>query len=79
MTVSRLNFQVVDYVSEKKLHHFYIAEDQSIYLLSHKDAEKLKQWVDLCQQQLRQQLYWTQIDFVDEVIPLTEESQLTSC
>lgn len=27
------------------------------------------------QQQLRQQLYWTQIDFVDEVIPLTEESQ----
>ncbi|MBD1557424.1 HAMP domain-containing protein [Vibrio sp. S9_S30] len=27
------------------------------------------------QQQLRQQLYWTQIDFVDEAIPLTEESQ----
>ncbi|PKF77700.1 two-component sensor histidine kinase [Vibrio sp. vnigr-6D03] len=27
------------------------------------------------QQQLRQQLYWAQIDFVDEVIPLTEESQ----
>lgn len=41
-------------MSEKKLHHFYIAEDQSIYLLSHKDAEKLKQWVELCQQQLRQ-------------------------
>ena len=41
-------------MTEKKLHHFYIPEDQSIYLLSHKDAEKLKQWVDLCQQQLTQ-------------------------
>ena len=38
----------------KKLQHFYIAEEQSIYLLSHKDAEKLKQWVELCQQQLKQ-------------------------
>ncbi|NMP32681.1 serine/threonine protein kinase [Thalassotalea sp. M1531] len=39
-------------MSEKKLQHFYIAEEQSIYLLSHKDATKLKQWVELCQQQL---------------------------
>ncbi|QOL27274.1 phosphotransferase [Thalassotalea sp. LPB0316] len=39
-------------VSEKKLQHFYIAEEQSIYLLSHKDAEKLKQWVKLCETQL---------------------------
>lgn len=38
---------------EKKLQHFYIAEEQSIYLLSHKDAAKLKEWVDLCQQQLK--------------------------
>lgn len=37
---------------EKKLQHFYIAEDQSIYLLNHKDATKLKEWVKLCQQQL---------------------------
>ena len=37
---------------EKKLQHFYIAEEQSIYLLSHKDAEKLKKWVELCRQQL---------------------------
>lgn len=37
---------------EKKLQHFYIAEEQSIYLMSHKDATKLKQWVGLCQQQL---------------------------
>jgi len=37
---------------QKLLKHFYIAEDQSIYLLSNKDAKKLKQWVDLCQQQL---------------------------
>ena len=39
---------------EKQLQHFYIAEEQSIYLLSHKDATKLKQWVALCQQQLVQ-------------------------
>ena len=40
--------------NEKKLQHFYIAEEQSIYLLNHKDATKLKEWVNLCQQQLRQ-------------------------
>lgn len=39
-------------LAEKKLQHFYIAEEQSIYLLSQKDANKLKRWVDLCQQQL---------------------------
>lgn len=39
-------------MSNKKLQHFYIAEEQSIYLLSHKDAEKLKQWVELCERQL---------------------------
>jgi non-specific serine/threonine protein kinase len=39
-------------VIEKKLQHFYIAEEQSIYLLNHEDATKLKQWVELCQQQL---------------------------
>ena len=39
-------------MADKKLQHFYIAEDQSIYLLSHKDATKLKEWVNLCQQQL---------------------------
>jgi len=39
-------------VAEKKLQHFYIAEEQSIYLLNHEDATKLKQWVELCQQQL---------------------------
>ncbi|NQY65571.1 MAG: protein kinase [Alteromonadaceae bacterium] len=39
-------------MNEKKLQHFYIADDQSIYLLSHEDAKKLKHWVDLCKQQL---------------------------
>ncbi|MGB1261495.1 MAG: protein kinase domain-containing protein [Cognaticolwellia sp.] len=37
---------------KNKLQHFYIAEEQSIYLLNHEDATKLKQWVELCQQQL---------------------------
>jgi len=39
-------------LAEKKLQHFYIAEEQSIYLLNQKDAKKLKRWVYLCQQQL---------------------------
>jgi len=39
---------------DNQLKHFYIAQEQSIYLLSHKDAKKLKQWVELCQQQLKQ-------------------------
>jgi non-specific serine/threonine protein kinase len=42
-----------DKSTEKKLQHFYIAEEQSIYLLNHEDATKLKQWVELCQQQLK--------------------------
>jgi non-specific serine/threonine protein kinase len=32
--------------------HFYIPEEQSIYLLSHADAKKLKDWVALCSEQL---------------------------
>ena len=39
-------------MGDKKLQHFYIAEEQSIYLLSHQDAKKLKQWVELCESQL---------------------------
>ncbi|MBU2976912.1 phosphotransferase [Alteromonas sp. C1M14] len=35
-----------------QLKHFYIPEDQSVYLLSHKDAQKLRDWVQLCIQQL---------------------------
>ncbi|QJR82595.1 protein kinase [Alteromonas pelagimontana] len=36
----------------KALKHFYIPEEQSIYLLSHADAKKLKDWVNLCIDQL---------------------------
>jgi len=36
------------------LQQFYIPEEQSIYLLSHDDAKKLKDWVALCTQQLEQ-------------------------
>lgn len=35
------------------IRHFYIPEDQSVYLLSHKDAEKLRNWVELCTRQLQ--------------------------
>ncbi len=38
----------------KALKHFYIPEEQSIYLLSHADAKKLKDWVNLCVGQLSQ-------------------------
>ncbi|UAA40310.1 protein kinase [Paraneptunicella aestuarii] len=37
------------------LKHFYIPEEQSIYLLSHKDAKKLKEWLQLCIDQLQSQ------------------------
>jgi non-specific serine/threonine protein kinase len=33
--------------------HFYIPDEQSIYLLSHKDAKKLKDWFKLCTEQLK--------------------------
>ena len=36
----------------ESIKHFYIPEDQSIYLLSHADAQKLKDWFVLCTQQL---------------------------
>lgn len=38
---------------QRKLQHFYINEEQSIYLLSHRDARKLKDWLDLCETQLK--------------------------
>jgi non-specific serine/threonine protein kinase len=34
------------------LQHFYIPEEQSVYLLSHKDAKKLKDWIGLCTTEL---------------------------
>ncbi len=37
----------------KALKHFYIPDEQSIYLLSHADAKKLKDWVNLCITQLQ--------------------------
>ncbi|NVK58177.1 MAG: serine/threonine protein kinase, partial [Alteromonadaceae bacterium] len=34
------------------IRHFYIPEEQSVYLLSHADAKKLKDWLALCVSQL---------------------------
>lgn len=34
------------------LKHFYIPDEQSIYLLAHKDAQRLKDWFRLCTEQL---------------------------
>ncbi|SDO09416.1 non-specific serine/threonine protein kinase [Halomonas shengliensis] len=45
------------------LQQFYIPEEQSIYLLSHGDARKLKAWVALCQEQL-EQLGYREIELV---------------
>lgn len=36
------------------LQQFYINEEQSLYLMSHEDARKVRDWISLCQQQLRQ-------------------------
>ncbi|MFC3285218.1 protein kinase domain-containing protein [Litchfieldella rifensis] len=41
-------------MSQAPLQQFYIPEEQSIYLLSHDDAKKLKDWVALCTTQLEQ-------------------------
>ncbi len=42
---------------QAQIQQFYIPEEQSIYLLSHDDARKLKDWVELCTNQLRQMGY----------------------
>ena len=39
-------------MGQPNLQQFYIAEEQSIYLLNHHDAEKLRNWIALCHQQL---------------------------
>jgi len=39
-------------VESENLQHFYINEEQSVYLLSHEDAQKLKDWLALCEAQL---------------------------
>lgn len=41
-------------MGQAALQQFYIPEDQSIYLLRHDDARKLKEWVALCQSKLEQ-------------------------
>ncbi len=50
-------------MSKPNLQQFYIAQEQSIYLLNHHDATKLRNWLDLCQQQL-QQLGYSDIEYV---------------
>lgn len=45
------------------LQQFYINEEQSIYLMSHEDAQKIKDWIQLCENQL-QQLGFSQIELV---------------
>ncbi|MBT1449538.1 protein kinase [Glaciecola sp. XM2] len=50
-------------MDELALKHFYIPDDQSVYLLSHKDAKKLKNWFKLCESQLRK-LGYTDIELI---------------
>ncbi len=44
-------------ILESNLKNFYIADEQSIYLLSANDAKKLRDWVELCKAQLRKMGY----------------------
>lgn len=48
---------------EHNLKHFYIPEEQSIYLLSHQDAAKLKAWIKLCMRQL-ERLGYQEIELI---------------
>ncbi|WP_409425397.1 protein kinase domain-containing protein [Pseudoalteromonas sp. RW-H-Ap-1] len=36
----------------KEIRNFYINEEQSVYLLSHRDAKKHRQWLNICMKQL---------------------------
>ena len=46
-----------------QLQHFYISEEQSIYLLKANDARKHKAWIRLCKQQLSK-LGYREIEFI---------------
>ena len=48
---------------ESQLQHFYISEQQSVYLLKADDARKHKAWISLCEQQLAQ-LGYREIEFI---------------
>ena len=50
-------------MTQPQLKHFYIPDDQSVYLLSHKDAKKLKNWFGLCISQLKK-LGYTDIEMI---------------
>lgn len=50
-------------MQQPALKHFYIPDDQSVYLLSHKDAKKLKNWFSLCNSQLTK-LGYTDIEMI---------------
>ncbi|MFO7647869.1 protein kinase domain-containing protein [Halomonas campaniensis] len=50
-------------MTQAPLQQFYIPEEQSVYLLSHDDARKLKAWVSLCQAQL-EQLGYREIELI---------------
>jgi non-specific serine/threonine protein kinase len=41
-------------MTKQTIRNFYINEEQSFYLLSHHDAKKHKQWLNICKKQLEQ-------------------------
>ena len=45
------------------IQHFYIPEDQSIYLLASQDAQKIKNWLHLCEREL-QRLGYRDIELI---------------
>lgn len=46
------NGRKLSVIESKSIQHFYIPEEQSIYLLSQQDAKRLKKWFGLCEKQL---------------------------
>jgi len=50
-------------MSKPDLQQFYIAQEQSIYLLNHNDARKLRDWIALCEEQLAN-LGYSDINYV---------------
>ncbi|CAM4293494.1 protein kinase domain-containing protein [Pseudoalteromonas ostreae] len=47
----------------KAIHNFYINEEQSVYLLSHHDAKKHRQWLNICIKQLTN-LGYSQVEMI---------------
>ncbi len=61
---SRFYLNLSEYaVTAKEIRNFYINEEQSVYLLSHHDAKKHRQWLNICIKKLTN-LGYTEVEMI---------------